>query len=223
MSYQCTVGKAFARPQATHRQEPKMTQASPQASPQASLNAPVEIYSPTARRLHWTTVALLLLQFPVGLYMVYRGNVQNIWDTLTNVLYSGHKLAGLTILIIVLWRLVYRLTQGAPADEPTIEPWQRVVSRLNHWGLYGLLIAAPIAGYIGISLFPALDIFGLFSLPGVVAPDKEAAKTAFGVHGTLVMLLALLIAMHVGAALFHYLIRKDNVLGRMIPRLLRRR
>ena len=55
----------------------------------------------------------------------------------------------------------------------------------------------------------------------MVAPDEEAAKTALAVHGLLVLLLALLIAMHVGAALFHYIIRKDNVLGRMIPRLLR--
>ena len=184
--------------------------------------APVEIYSRTARALHWTTVALLAVQFPVGLYMVYRGNSLNVWDNLTNGLYSGHKLAGVTILLIVLWRLVYRTIRGAPAHEPTIEPWQRVVSRLNHWGLYALLIAAPIAGFIGISLFPALDIFGLFSLPAIVAPDKEAAKMAFDVHGVLVLLLALLIAMHVGAALYHYVIRKDNVLGRMIPRLLRK-
>lgn len=188
---------------------------------QRSARAPVEIYTRTARALHWTTVALLAVQFPVGLYMVYRGNSLNLWDNLTNVLYSGHKLTGVTILLIVLWRLVYRMTRGAPADEPTIEPWQRIVSRLNHWGLYALLIAAPIAGYIGISLFPALDIFGLFSLPAVVAPDKEAAKTAFEVHRLLVTLLALLIAMHVGAALYHYVVRKDNVLGRMIPRLLR--
>ena len=189
---------------------------------QRSARAPVETYTRTARALHWATVALLAVQFPVGLYMAYRGNSLNLWDNLTNVLYSGHKLAGVTILLIVLWRLVYRMTRGAPADEPTIEPWQRIVSRLNHWGLYALLVAAPIAGYIGISLFPALDIFGLFSLPAVVAPDKEAAKTAFEAHRLLVMLLALLIALHVSAALYHYVVRKDNVLGRMIPRLLRR-
>jgi len=189
---------------------------------QTPAREPVEIYTSKARMLHWTTVALLAVQFPVGLYMVYRGSSLNLWDTITNVLYSTHKLGGLTILIIVLWRLVYRVTHGTPPDEPTIEPWQRIVSRLNHWGLYVLLIAAPIAGYIGISLFPALDIFGVISLPAVVAPDKEAAKTAFAVHGLLVMALALLIAMHVAAALYHYLIRKDNVLGRMIPRLLRR-
>jgi cytochrome b561 len=189
---------------------------------QASARAPVEIYSRVARALHWTTVVLLAVQFPVGLYMVYRGNSLNLWDNVTSVLYNGHKLTGVTILVIVLWRLAYRASRGAPPDEPTIEPWHRIVSRLNHWGLYALLVAAPIAGYIGISLFPALDIFGPFSLPAVVAPDKEAAKTAFNVHRLLVFLLLLLIAMHVGAALYHYVIRKDNVLGRMIPKLLRR-
>ena len=189
---------------------------------QTSKRVPVEIYARTARVLHWTTVALLVVQFPVGLYMAYRGNALNLWDNLTNVLYSGHKVMGVTILLIVLWRLIFRMTHGAPADEPTIEPWHRIASRLNHWGLYALLIAAPIAGYIGVSLFPALDIFGSISLPAVVAPNKEAAKTAFGVHGLLVMVLALFIAIHVAAALYHYLIRKDNVLGRMIPRLLRR-
>jgi cytochrome b561 len=187
-----------------------------------AVRAPVEIYKRTARVLHWVTVALVAVQLPVGLYMTYRGNTLNVWDKVTGGLYNGHKVIGVTILLVVLWRLAYRLTRGAPANEPTIEPWQQFASHLNHWGMYILLICAPFAGYIGISLFPALDIFGLFSLPGVVAPDKEAAKTAFAVHKLLVVLLVLLIAVHVAAALFHYFVRKDNVLGRMIPRLLRR-
>ena len=59
--------------------------------------ATVELYSSTARTLHWTTVALLAVQFPVGLYMVYRGKSLNLWDGLTNVLYGGHKLVGVTL------------------------------------------------------------------------------------------------------------------------------
>ncbi len=183
---------------------------------------PTRLYSSTARLLHWLTVALLALQFPVGFYMAYRGNVLNVWDSLTNTLYSGHKLSGLVILLVVVLRLLYRTTQGAPADEPSLEPWHRMVSHLNHWLLYALLIAAPIAGYIGIALFPALDIFGLFKLPAIVSADKEAAKAAFAVHMALVLALAALIALHVGAALYHYLIRKDDVMGRMIPGMLRR-
>ncbi len=183
--------------------------------------APVEIYSRTARVLHWTTVLLLVIQIPVGVYMVYRGSSLNLWDNLTNALYSSHKLIGIVILLLVLWRLGYRLTRGAPAPEPTIKAWHRILSALNHWGLYAALVATPIVGYVGISRFPALNVFGV-PLPGVVPPDKAAAEAVFEVHRLLVLLLVLLIAMHVGAALYHYLIRRDNVLGRMIPRLLRR-
>ena len=88
--------------------------------------------------------------------------------------------------------------------------------------MYVLLICVPVAGFIGIQLFPALDIFGLFSLPALLEPDREAAKTAFDVHGLLVGLLVLLVLVHVAAALFHYFIRKDNVLRRMVPALQRR-
>lgn len=182
----------------------------------------VETYRPLPRFLHWLTVALVVAQVPVGVYMAYRGNVLNVWDALTGVLYNGHKLVGVTILLVVLCRLAYRLVRGAPADEPTIEPWQKRASHLNHWGLYLLLVCVPVAGYIGVSLFPALDLFGPIALPAVVAPDKAAARTAFYVHGVLAAALVLLIAVHVAAALFHHFIRRDNVLARMIPRLLRR-
>jgi cytochrome b561 len=183
---------------------------------------PIAVYPRPARTLHWLTVALVALQVPVGVWMVYRGNVQNLWDTLTGALYNGHKTVGLVILAVAVARLVYRLTRGAPADEPTLAPWQRVVSHVVHWSLYALLIAVPVAGYVGISLFPALDLFGLFKLPGLVAPDKDAASTAFAVHALLALALVLLIGMHVAAALFHHFIRRDNVLARMAPRLLRR-
>ena len=183
---------------------------------------PVETYKRPARVLHWVTVALVAIQVPIGAVMTYRGNTLNVWDRLTGALYNSHKVIGVTILALVIWRLAYRFTRGAPPDEPTLEPWQKLASHVNHWGMYLLLVCAPVAGYVGISLFPALDIFGLFSLPAVTAPNKAAANTVLAVHKGLAAALVLLIAVHVAAALFHYFVRKDNVLGRMIPRLLRR-
>lgn len=175
------------------------------------------VYSPVARFLHWLSVALILGLVPVGLYMSYRGGTLNIWDGVTNGLYSAHKLAGFTLLWVVVIRLVYRLAKGAPPDEPTIEPWQAKTAHLTHLALYVLLIAAPLAGWLGVSLYPALDVFGLFNLPGLVAPSEPQAATAFAVHKLLVFGLCGLIALHIGGALFHRLIRKDGVMRRMWP------
>jgi len=117
--------------------------------------------------------------------------------------------------LLVLARLIYRLSHGAPPDEPTLTWWQKGAAHLNHWGLYLVLLVVPVLGYIGISLYPALDIFGLFSLPGVVAPNQGAAARVFYWHWVGAVAIVLLVGMHVGAALFHYLIRRDGVLRRM--------
>lgn len=185
--------------------------------------AGVEIYSPAARRFHWWTVALILVQVPLGLAMAYRGNVLNVWDSLTNTLYSSHKTIGLFILLLVVLRLGYRLTHGAPTDEPTIEPWQKLVSHVTHWAIYALLLVVPVLGWLGVSYYPALDLFGLVKLPGLVAPNQDSAAVVFYWHATAAFVLIALIGMHFGAAMFHHVIRKDNVLARMLPGLMRRR
>ncbi len=182
----------------------------------------IEVYTPTARAYHWIVVALIAIQAPVGLYMVYRGGTLNIWDATTNNLYSAHKLVGVTILLFVLLRLGYRLTAGAPHPEPTIEPWQKTVSEITHWAIYVLLLVVPILGYIGVSMYPALNIFGAFNLPALTAPDKKLAEAIFGWHAYAAFALIGLVTLHIGAALFHHIIRKDNVLGRMLPAALRK-
>jgi cytochrome b561 len=175
-------------------------------------------YAPVARMFHWITVGIVFVMFPVGLYMTYRGNTLNIWDGTTNTLYAGHKLFGFILLWLIVGRLVYRLQNGAPPDEPTLEPWQRGLSHITHWSMYGLLILVPLMGWIGISLYGARDIFGLFSLPALWTKNPDAATTAFWLHEWLGRLLALLIVTHVGAALFHHFVRKDGVLRRMLPK-----
>jgi cytochrome b561 len=177
-----------------------------------------EIYRPAARYMHWLTVILIAGLVPVGLYMTYRGNDLDIWDGLTNALYSGHKLTGFLLLWLVVARLLYRLTKGAPPDEPTLDPLQKKLSHIVHWALYGLLVAVPMAGWVGISLYPSLGIFGLFDLPGIVAPNKDMAGRALMAHKLMAFALIGLICAHIGAALFHHFIRKDGVLRRMLPK-----
>ena len=193
-----------------------MTETVPKTTPT------VARYSAVARAFHWVTVAFVFVQIPIGIAMVYRGTTLNIFDDTTNQLYSTHKLIGFLILWLVLARLAYRLWHGAPPPEPTLESWQRNGSAFVHWSIYLLLIVLPILGWIGISLYPALEIFGLFSLPALTSPAQELANQVLSVHAWLALLLTVLIIGHISMALFHYLVRKDHVLHRMLTGLPRR-
>jgi cytochrome b561 len=177
----------------------------------------VEIYSPTARRFHWWTVALVFVMIPLGVYMSYRGNTLNVWDGTTNALYSLHKTIGFVILWLMLARLAYRLRHGAPPDEPSLAWWQKAASHATHWALYALLIITPLLGWLGVSRYGALDLFGIVSLPAIAAKDQDAATFVFLAHFYAATAIVLLVGAHIGAALFHYVIRKDGVLSRMLP------
>jgi cytochrome b561 len=218
-------------PQLGQRAGPFLNKLSGKRRRQGMQSVEKTTYSTSARRFHWWTVALLAVQVPLGLYMVYRGAVTN-FDGLTGTLYSSHKMLGLIILALVVARLLYRLIHGAPPDEPTITWWQRAASHVTHWSLYLLLIVVPLAGWAGVSFYGARDLFGIVEIPALGGPSitgeaSEAAraaaqKTAEGIilplHRALALLTVGLIAMHIGAAVvLHYFIRGDGVLARMLP------
>ncbi len=149
--------------------------------------------------------------------MTIRGNWLNIWDALADDMYSPHKLLGCVLFFVVAARLSYRFTDGAPDDEPMLEPWQKSASSVTHWAIYTLLLIVPLLGWFGVQVYPALDLFELFKLPAIVSPEQHASALVRDLHEILAILLLGFLAMHVGAALFHYLIRKDGVLNRLIP------
>jgi len=177
-------------------------------------------YSTGARHFHWWTVLLMAIQIPLGFYMVNYGERTNFAPP-TGQMYDSHKLIGMLILLFVLARIAYRMLHGAPGDEPTLEPWQRIVSHATHWGIYALLLIVPITGWLATSAYGPFQPFGI-PLPRLLGDDQGLAERIYGVHKGTAILLVLLVAMHVGAALFHYLIRKDGVLNRMWPSLPRR-
>jgi cytochrome b561 len=172
-------------------------------------------YSIPARWFHWLTFLLASILVPVGFVMADRAE-RNIFDALTNSLFSTHKLIGFSLLWITVLRLGYRLLSGAPQPEPGLPPWQAAVSRVAHWGLYALLLIIPLLGWLGISMYPALDIFGLFSLPAI-AQKSDLANQVLELHKAAAWVLIALVVLHVSAALFHYFVRKDGVLQRMLP------
>lgn len=170
-------------------------------------------YSPIARRLHWWTVLFLAIQIPLGFAMV------NI-DGFPAPLYNFHKLFGLIILLLVIVRLAYRLINGAPPDEPTLNVFEKIASHVTHWTLYGMLLLTPILGWLGISYYDAREVFG-FTIPALVAKDQDFSERVFLWHKYAVVAIVLLAGLHIAAALMHYLVKKDGVLPRMIPSLRR--
>jgi cytochrome b561 len=179
-----------------------------------------ETYSVGARHFHWWTVLLIAIQLPLGIFMVNYGARTN-FAAPTGQLYDAHKLIGTLILIFVIARLSYRLLNGAPGDEPTLEPWQRLVSHVTHWAIYALLLIVPLLGWLATSAYGPFQPFGI-PLPRLLGDNQDLAARLFMAHKASAILLMLLVAMHVGAALFHYVIRKDGVLNRMWPGLPRR-
>lgn len=167
-------------------------------------------YSPTARRLHWWTVAFLIVQIPLGFAMAN-------WEGLPGSLYTSHKLIGMIFLVLILARLAYRLVHGAPADEPTLNVFEKIASHITHWTLYALLLLVPMLGWLGISYYDARDIFGLFSIPALTAKDTDFAEKIFVLHKWGAIAVIVLAGMHIGAALMHYVVKKDGVLSRMLP------
>ena len=182
--------------------------------------APIETYSEMARGLHWTTVALIAVQLPLGLLMVKYGERTNFAPP-TGQMYDAHKLIGLLVLVVVVARLANRLANGAPSDEPTLEPWQRIVSHLTHWAIYAALLIVPMLGWLAASAYGPFAPFGI-PLPALLPHNDMQATKLFDLHAYAAFGLLLLIAAHIAAALFHYIIRRDGVLNRMWPSLPRR-
>jgi cytochrome b561 len=185
-------------------------------------------YTPTARGLHWLVALLIFIQLPLGFYMSYRGNempsvnekgepIKGVWDGLTDFMYSSHKLIGLTVLTLVVLRLLYRLTRGAPRSDPSVPPPLTGLSHLVHWALYALLIAVPVIGYIAISYGDYLNVFGVH-FPAVVAKNDDMSKEVFEWHETGAWLIIAFVSLHVVAAVYHRFVRRDRVVERMLPK-----
>lgn len=171
-----------------------------------------EAYSAIAKLLHWTVAVGILIMVPVGIVM---GRIPS--GDLQNTLYHVHRSFGVLILGLMLIRLGYRLAHGVPAPEPTLTAMQRTVSHLVHLSLYALIIAQAFIGWIGTSAFGApIWVFGLFVMPDLVSKDQQLAEPLFLIHDILGFVIAGLVLLHIAAALYHFIVRGDGVMQRMV-------
>jgi len=127
-----------------------------------------------------------------------------------------HKSFGVVILLLILFRLVWRLINVTPKDSAGTPAIQNLMSHAMHWVLYLLMFAQPLSGILMSQAagYP-VSVFGIFELPVLLDKDPSLAQFFRGAHGTIWVLLVLAVVGHAGAALYHHFGLKDDVLKRM--------
>ena len=169
-------------------------------------------YTGTAIALHWLLALMIVGSFAVGTYMV-----ELPFSVSRLKLYNWHKWAGVTILALSFLRLAWRLTHRPPADV-AMPRWQQRAAHAAHIALYVLFFAVPLAGwaYSSAAGFPIVW-FGVLPLPDFVPVDRALAEAIKPVHETLAIGMAVIVLVHVAAALKHQLVDRDGLLRRMAP------
>jgi cytochrome b561 len=169
-------------------------------------------YGSTAKLFHWLIVALLIVQYLIGWLMpdLHRGMKPGVPMTL-------HISFGLLILVLIVLRLVWRLTHPV-APESSLARWQRVGSEAVHWLLYALVLATTITGWLFASFRGwSVSFFYLFPAPMLASDNSAAGRAIDGLHQAAEWTLLVLVGLHVLAALAHRFVYRDNVMQRMLP------
>jgi cytochrome b561 len=168
-------------------------------------------YTRVAIFFHWTIAAMVIFNLWLGLF---HDSLPKEWKVM-----PVHKATGITILALSVARLAWRLMNSPPPSPIDLPAWQRTAARASHWAFYALLIVLPVTGWMmssGGNPPRPLNWFGLFPIP-YLPVDKALAGFGHEAHEILGYLMAVLVVIHIGAALGHHLILRDSVLLRMLP------
>ena len=172
-----------------------------------------EHYGLIAKTFHWVMALAVVVMLAVGLYME---DLPPSPDKFR--IYGIHKSIGALILIAAFLRLGWRFLNVAPPLPDSLPRWQKLAAHGMHAALYLLLLLMPLSGWLMSSAagFP-VSVFGWFTLPSLVSPDKKLFDALVKTHGLLANVLMAAGAAHILAALKHHFIDKDNILRRMLP------
>lgn len=170
-------------------------------------------YGAVAQALHWLIAALIVTQFvlanladdlPVGAHKL--------------ALLARHKSFGMTVLMLTILRLLWRLKNPPPGLPAGMTPLERMLARTAHMAFYVLLFAMPLTGWLMSSAKNySVSWFGLFTWPNLIGKSEPAFDLLRSTHDILSGVLFAIAVLHVLAALKHHFWNKDDVLLRMLP------
>ena len=173
-------------------------------------------YGTIAVTFHWIMAILVVGLLCLGLYMVQLPDAG--FDKRKIVLIIYHKEYGIVVLLLVLARIAWRIRGPLPRLEEAVPDWQKFAARLAHLWLYAFMIALPITGWL-MSSAAALPVpfFGLGYLPDLLPRDDYLFRAFLAIHKWLAYALIGLLALHIGAAVWHHLVERDDTLRKMLP------
>jgi cytochrome b561 len=169
-------------------------------------------FNPVLRLLHWLLAVCILAMLFIGVGMV--STVMPKYVPLVSV----HKSLGIAILVLALIRLGVRLTYGAPRLPADLPEPMRLAARLSHYALYLLMIGMPLIGWAMVSSagYPVVLLGGV-RLPAILGQSDSMHTLLWNAHYYLAFAFFALILLHLSAALFHALVRRDGVFETMAP------
>jgi len=182
-------------------------------------------YHGVAIGLHWLIALLVISLIGIGKHMTGLDESDSTRYALT----QWHKSLGITILLLMVVRLLWRATHRPPALPRTLKPWEQRAAGITHGLVYLLLFALPLTGWIMVSASPLnlpTLLYQVFPWPHLPlfagSENKQEIFTLFqSVHEIISSLLIVLLLAHIGAAMRHHFLLRDGVMSRMSPRILR--
>lgn len=182
-----------------------------------------ERYTSVAIALHWLIALAIIGLVLGGWYMT------DLPDGAPGqyALYQLHKSVGITVLLLTVARIIWRVMNPPPSHPSEMAGWETMLSHIVHMAFYALMILLPLTGWLYSSVSMKLDVptvlYGLISWPDMpfveTLKTESASSVANSAHGLLGWVMIALVGLHVAGAVKHEISAEDGVLKRMIPRL----
>lgn len=170
-------------------------------------------YGSISIKMHWLMFILMAATFTFIECRVFFEKGTEMRDLFK----MWHFMLGLLVLVMVIIRIYFRLTQVTPKITPPPSAMQNMAAKAAHLVLYIFMVAMPIAGWFMLSAFgKPIPFFGL-ELPPLMAVNKEIGGTIHDIHELVGRIGYFVIGLHALAALIHHYIQKDDTLTRMLP------